>query len=159
MLDTIALKDVLLAGAKEVFETMIFIDIAECCEPDRKPEGEKLLGSITFKNSIKGCLVICCSIPCAKGIAINMLGMEPTAEISKEEICDALGEVTNMIMGSIKSRIHDSIGDIQVSIPTVVSGRELESSLGEDANKITLRLNIEDRDIMELSLLYKQNPE
>jgi hypothetical protein len=98
MLSTIALSDILLASAKEVFETMIFMDISDVSESDSKLEGETLLGSITFMNGVKGCLTICSDMDCAKTIALNMLGMEPDSAISKEEICDAIGEVTNMVM-------------------------------------------------------------
>jgi len=54
--------------------------------------------------------------------------MEPTDEMSKEEISDAMGEVTNMIMGSIKSRIQDSIGNLEVSIPSAVSVRKSKTA-------------------------------
>jgi chemotaxis protein CheX len=155
MLSTIALSEILLASAKEVFETMIFMDISEACESDSKLEGETLLGSITFMNGTKGCLTICSHMECAKTIALNMLGMEPDKEISKEEICDAIGEVTNMVMGSVKKRIRECFGEVQVSIPTVISGREIHNSLGECATKVQLQISIDDKYIAELSLLYK----
>jgi len=31
-----------------------------------------------------------------------MLGIDTAEELSEEEICDALGEVVNMVMGSVK---------------------------------------------------------
>lgn len=157
MVDEVCLNDALLAGAKEVFETMIFMDLEESSEPDQKIEDDALLGSITFTGNIEGCLAICCSVPCAKTIAANMLGMDPTEELSETEICDAIGEVSNMIMGSVKARIQDSIGDLQVSIPTVVSGRELHNSLGDIASKISTKVNIEDEYIAEFSLLYRDS--
>jgi chemotaxis protein CheX len=157
MLSTIALSDILLASAKEVFETMIFMDISDVSESDSKLEGETLLGSITFMNGVKGCLTICSDMDCAKTIALNMLGMEPDSAISKEEICDAIGEVTNMVMGSVKKRIRECLGDVQVSIPTVVVGREMENSLGECSTKVHVKLGIDDKYIAELSLLYKES--
>ena len=35
MVDEMCLSEALLSGAKEVFETMIFMDLQECCEQDR----------------------------------------------------------------------------------------------------------------------------
>ena len=157
MLDTIAISDILLASAREVFETMIFMDISETTPSDAKLEGETVLGSITFVNGAKGCLTICSSIDCAKTIALNMLGLEPDSAISKEEICDAVGEVTNMVMGSVKKRIRDSLGEVQVSIPTVICGREIENSLGEPSTKVKISVSIDDKYITELTLLYKEN--
>lgn len=43
-----------------------------------------------------------------------------------------------------------------VSIPSVVSGRELENSLGERAGKILLKVSIEEEYVAELSLLYRE---
>lgn len=156
MIDQVALNDVLLAGAKEIFETMVFMSVEESSEQGQEIEGDALLGSITFKGSIEGCLAICCSVPCAKTIATNMLGMDISEEISKPEICDAIGEVTNMIMGSVKSRILEGIGNLEVSIPSVVSGRKLENSLGDRANKISVKVSVEDEYTAELVLLYRE---
>jgi hypothetical protein len=65
--------------------------------------------------------------------------MDSPDELASEETCDAMGEVANMIMGSVKSRVANSLGDLQVSIPSVVSGRKLEntrtSDLREDQNR------------------------
>ena len=151
------LTDALLSGAKEVFATMIFMELEECSEPEQKIEGDTLLGSITFKGNIEGCLSICCGMPCAKTIATNMLGLEPDEEISQDDINDAIGEVANMVMGIVKARIQDSVGGLQVSIPTVVSGRRRENSLGDGTSKISMKINIEDEYIAELSLLYRQS--
>lgn len=159
MIDQVCLNDALLEGAKEVFETMIFMDIKESFEQDLDIEDWALLGSITFKGNLEGCLAICCNVFCAKAITINMLGIDTTEEPSEEEICDAMGEVANVIMGSVKARLHDSIGNLEVSIPSVVSGRKLENNLGDGASKILVKLNIEDEYAAELSLLYRESSE
>lgn len=157
MLSTAELSEVLLASVKEVFETMIFMDISEVSESDCKLEGQTLLGSITFTNGTKGCMTLCSDIDCSKTIALNMLGMEPDSQISQDEICDAIGEVTNMVMGSVKKRTRAIFGDVQVSIPTIISGREIKHGLGEPAAKIQVNLRIDDKYAMELALLYKEN--
>jgi chemotaxis protein CheX len=157
MVDEVCLSEALLSGAKEVFETMIFMDLEGTSEPAEKIEGDALLGTITFTGNVEGCLAICCHMPCAKVIAANMLGMEPTEEIGKDEISDAVGEVANMVMGSVKSRVQDKTGNLEVSVPSVVSGWELNNSLGEGASKISVRVNIEDEYIAELSLLYRES--
>ena len=150
------ITDALLAGAKEVFETMVFMDIDKSSEPDQTLEGDTLLGSITFQGNLEGCLTICCGLPCAKTIAANMLGMEPGEEISEPEICDAIGEIVNMVIGSVKARIQDSIGTIQVSIPTVVTGQGLQNTLGDKAYKVLVKATFEDEYIAELSVLYRE---
>lgn len=156
MVDEVCITDALLAGAKEVFETMVFMDIDESTEPDQILEGDTLLGSITFQGDLEGCLTICCGRSCAKTIAANMLGMELSEEISEPEICDAIGEIVNMIMGAVKARIQDNIGTIQVSIPTVVTGQGLQNTLGDKAYKVLVKATFEDEYIAELSVLYRE---
>ena len=156
MIDLISLNEVLLESAKEIFETMVFMDLAEATEPDQAIEDWALLGTITFKGVIKGCLAFCCSVPCAQAIAINMLGIDTTEEIAEEDTCDAIGEIANMVMGSVKRRLAESAGNLEVSIPSVVSGRELRNNLGEVAQKASVRINIEDEYVAELSLLYQE---
>jgi chemotaxis protein CheX len=157
MVDEICLNDALLEGAKEVFETMIFMDMEKTSEPEQQIEDDALLGTITFMGNLEGCLAICCSQACGKTIAANMLGTDSDEEIRRDDINDAIGEVTNMVMGSVKKRLQDRVGDVNVSIPSVVSGRKLENSLGDHANKILIKVNIEDKYIAEFSLLYRES--
>ena len=154
MITEICFEDVLLESAKEVFETMIFMAVEQC--PDCVAvEGEALLGSITFTGSIEGCMGISCDLPCAKTIACNMLAMDDEDEISDNEIRDAIGEIANMVLGSIKANlIKQDIGNLNVSIPCVVSGKELTSSLGDDAVEITIPIYIEES-VAEITLQYR----
>ena len=158
MIEQVCLNNALLEGAQEVFATMISGNI-ESCDSQQEIEGESFLGSITFNGGLEGCLAICCSVPCAKTIAAKMLAMDSSEELSEEEICDAFGEVTNMIMGSVKSRLQDSTGEITISIPTVVKGRELQNSLGEGAHKTLAKVKFENEYLTELSILYKESSE
>jgi chemotaxis protein CheX len=159
MIDEICFSAALLEGAKEVFETMIFMDLEEPSEISGQIEGDSFLGSITFTNNIEGCLAILCSAPCAETIAANMLGVDTPDEITEEGICDALGEVTNMVMGSIKSRLQTDGTELQVSIPTVTRGQNLASSLGHRASKVFVKVNTEDEHIIEFSFLYRESVE
>ena len=116
------LSDTLVAGAREVFEKMIFMQIENCSDTTSQIAGDVLLSSISFRNGMDGCLGICCNKDCAHAIAINMLAMSPDDPISDDEIKDALGEVANMVMGTVKSAIQSDLKNLQVSIPVVVTG-------------------------------------
>ena len=65
-----------------------------------------------------------------------MLMMSPEDEITTEDIFDAAGEVANLVLGGLKSRIADSVGDIDLSIPMVIEGREIVPSIGKNDGKI-----------------------
>jgi chemotaxis protein CheX len=153
---TSLLRDSVLDGAKEVFETMIFMALEEVADQTWEMEDVTLLGTITFKGSLEGCLGICCGMNCARTIAANMLGMEPDEEISEDDINDAVGEVANMVMGAVKARIQDEVGNVEVSIPSVVQGMELRNSLGERANELVVDASLEAEHNIRFSLLYRE---
>lgn len=154
MIEQKTYHETVLDAAKEVFETMIFMEI----EPTASSEqiDHSLLGSITFRGNLEGCLGISLSWPCAQAIARNMLALEPDAEISEREVCDAVGEVANMVMGSIKSRIQDTYPDIAVSIPTVVTGRELSSSLPDGTEKVSVSVCLNEEYYADFTLFYRK---
>lgn len=157
MIEQVCLTDALLESAREVFETMVFMDLAETTQPAQNIKREALSGSITFKGNLEGCLAICCSTSCAQAIAANMLGIDTAEQLAKEDTCDAIGEIANMVMGSLKSRLLQTVGNLEVSIPSVVSGRDLRNDLGAGAEKTSITVNIEDDYVAELLLLYREN--
>ena len=157
MVTTVSLKDSLLDSAKEVFEMMAFMALEEIEGQTSEMEEATLLGTITFKGDLEGCLGICCGFNCARSIAANMLGMDPDEELSDDDVDDAVGEVANMVMGAVKARIQDEVGSVEVSIPSVVQGLELRNSLGERANEIVVNVNLEEEHCIRFSLLYREN--
>lgn len=156
MIEQVSLNELLLDSAKEIFETMIFMDICENDEPEQQLEGDAVLSSITFKGDMEGCLAICCEKKCVQAITMNMLGFDSIEGVADEDICDAVGEVVNMIMGSLKKRLHETYNSIELSIPLVIRGRQLKNNLGEGTQGIISKVKIEDEYPAELSLLYRE---
>lgn len=146
--------EALLSGMAEVFETMMFMSVEECNEMYAAIDGDALLSTITFKGSVEGCLGVSCSLNCAQLIARNMLGSNSGETIPEEEVVDAMGEVANMVLGAVKARLAESVGEIQVSIPTVVSGRELINSLGDGSHEVSKMVHI-DEEVAHVTLLYR----
>lgn len=149
--------DALLEGSQEVFETMMFMTVEKC--GDNEAVGDPaILGSITFKGNLEGCLSVCCGENCARAIAINMLALEPDEDVDEDGMMDAMGEVANMVMGAVKTRVMSEIGDLQVSIPSVVRGSDLTSSMGDDAGEVSMMTFI-DEDVARFSLMYRETSE
>ena len=152
--DTIS-HEVLIAGAKEIFETMIFLDLQVVEGVEESSDCETVLGTITFTGSIEGCLGISCGQDCAQTIAASMLGMDSGEDLSAQDVHDAMGEVCNMVMGCVKASLADDFGDIQVSIPTVVSGREIAHDMGDHNESVLSRVRIADQYCTQLSLQWR----
>ena len=158
MIEQLCLDELLLESAEEIFETMIFMGLEKSEDQESTIDGLEVLGSISFKGSLEGCLCIYCTDECTKAIAMNMLGLETAEDISEEDISDAIGEVCNMVMGSLKKRMIETVGNLDLSIPTVVSGSGIKSSVIENEKKTLVNINI-DEHLAELSLLYRENQE
>jgi chemotaxis protein CheX len=148
---------IVLESARENFETVIFMAIEEVAEPGQSIDGASLMGTITFKQALEGCFSIACSKDCAHAIALNMLGMDPSEELSDEEVCDAMGEVTDMIMGSIRKNLREYIDDLIVSAPMVVSGKTLNHNTDEACKQVVVHLKIEDEYFAQLTMSYCDN--
>jgi len=154
MIEQVCVTETLLEAAKEVFETMIFMNIEKAPDQAATMNGTMFLGTITFKGGIEGCLSIALEETCGIAVARSMLCMEPDDEVSDEDLGDAIGEVANMVMGSVKTRLQDTVPNVEISIPTVICGRVLKSNMADCSIKAVLKVQIEEFDA-ELSLLCR----
>jgi len=150
-------SQLVLDSAKENFETMIFMSIEEVADPGEPIDGPLLMGTLTFCQALEGSFSMTCSEECARAMALSMLGMDPSEELSDEELHDAMGEVTNLIMESVKKNMQGHINDLSVSMPLVVCGEMPGNNLGEGAEKVSVFLSIQDEYLAELTLSYRHN--
>lgn len=156
MVLTSSLKSVLLDSAREVFETMVFMTLEEIDGQRPDPAGVTLLGTITFAGSLEGCLGVCCDMGGAKAIAASMLCMDSPDELTDEDLVDAMGEIANMVMGAVKTRIQDDVENIMISIPAVVQGRELRSRANDGMVQIVTATRVGEEHFVEFSLVYRE---
>ena len=138
MADTDQLKNCLWESAKEVFDTMVHLPLEQSEDQDTQIQQENLLlGSITFKGHIEGALVIQCDMNCAAKVARSMLMMGQDEDIDDSGVHDALGELANLVVGTVKSKMKKPLDDIKVSIPTVIRGSRLQPTIGLRAIRIS----------------------
>jgi chemotaxis protein CheX len=146
----------LLEAAQEIFETMVFMSIQATDQASNQIGNDSLLGTITFSGDVEGCFDFRCETACAKAIAAGMLGMESVDELADEDANDAIGEIVNMVMGSIKAA-DETFANVQVSIPTVIMGKEIAHTLGERAHGMSACVMIADTYPVGLSLLWREH--
>jgi chemotaxis protein CheX len=156
MIDQLTLNDVVVDAAKEVFETMIFMDIETSSDCSPITDERSVFASITFKGSLEGRLTIHVEQESAKLIAQNMLGMDEGDEMPVEGVCDAIGEVANMVLGSIKTRIQDQYTDIEVSVPSVIIGREIKNTFGDHVQRTMVCVHLNGEQSAEFMLIYRE---
>ncbi|WP_088536818.1 chemotaxis protein CheX [Geobacter sp. DSM 9736] len=111
-------------ATKEVFGTMVMMDL-EDSYPLKEPVTKfhcSVTGMVGLAGTYTGILSIHCPQTFALRITSNMLGMD--VEEVGEDVNDALGEIANMLGGYVKQILSKGGLDINLSIPTVISGEE-----------------------------------
>ncbi len=128
------LVEMIRTATHAVFSTMLGIELTdgEATVGQSAPEpidgvvaiiglAGRWVGTGTFSASAEG----------ARKMASQMLMQEYAAV--DEEVLDAVGEITNMIVGNVKTSLEDEYGAMGLSIPTVIFGRNFTTrSVGKN---------------------------
>lgn len=91
---------------------------------------QQMVASVSISGEWTGHLMIVAGKECAQLIASNMFQMEP-GEISTAEVADALGEIANMVGGSVKGMVGVAAA---LSLPQVVL--DASALVNPDARKM-----------------------
>jgi chemotaxis protein CheX len=142
-------------AAKEVFSTMVFMNIEPIAQIEENFSQEGcIIGTVAFSGKLEGALTILCGQACAKAITMNLLALDSEDQISPSDIADAIGEVSNMVMGSVKSRIYEHAGELSVSVPAVFSGKMMTPELRAGQVKISTTVALDDTYCLEVHFVY-----
>jgi chemotaxis protein CheX len=76
-----------------------------------------VVSTVDLTGSIQGIAQVGYTLPLATYIACQMLQVDPP--VAGADVLDALGEVANMIVGSMKAPLEGRLGRIQIGLPTV----------------------------------------
>jgi chemotaxis protein CheX len=106
----------------------------EFIAPDESAKGMSAI--IGISEGISGFLAIHMSPVDACNIAGTMLG-DSYPDVD-DIVCDAIGELTNMLGGSLK-KFSGIYGEpFKISVPTIVRGKDYETHAAKDAEQILL---------------------
>lgn len=143
----------IIAATEEIFSSMIMLEVT-AGEPFKRsnvPLKRSISGIIGLAGKSKGLLAI--HLPDATAIAITtaFLGMDVT-EID-DDVRDAIGELANMLGGSVKTALDPQGSDIQLSMPSAIYGEEYSIDCLADAINIAVPFRLADETfLVELQL-------
>ncbi len=128
------LAEFLARSVQEVMESMAFMELAP--EEFYVPEGGMVRGEVVatlgFTGENSGLVVASLKQDLARRITANMLGMEVQDLEDPMDVGDAVGEVVNMVAGNVKNQLVAEGWSMELSVPVVNSGREVEVKLSPD---------------------------
>jgi chemotaxis protein CheX len=111
-------------AAADVFSMMLGMEAKPLpYRVDAEPETAKggILALIGFSGTWNGTSTVGCSPAMACRIA-DALFMTTHTSV-EDEVLDAVAELTNMILGNVKTDLEDELGPMALSIPTVIYGK------------------------------------
>jgi chemotaxis protein CheX len=86
--------------------------------------GQQVVGTVGFIGDISGLIYLYLEADFANDVASHMLGMsrEELAEAGDEVVNDAVGELTNMTVGTFKNQLADKGFPCKLTIPSILRG-------------------------------------
>lgn len=132
------LSEKIIESAKEIFSTMVMMEIAVNGEPTTKSVAlhESISGVIGLAGTHKGVLAIHIPNKVAMAITSAFLGMD--VDGINEDVEDAVGELANMLGGNVKSILSENGRDINLSLPSTITGQDYDFQPTKEAERIII---------------------
>ena len=144
-------------ATKDVFSSMVMMELE-----DSYPMNEtvtrlhcSITGMVGLAGMYSGIISIHCPQPLALRITSNMLGLE--VEEIGEDVCDALGEIANMLGGHVKQVFSKGGLDLNLSIPTVISGENYFINCMADKDCVIIPFTWQDESFLVGLTLRKEH--
>jgi chemotaxis protein CheX len=110
----------------DVFQGMLSLTLSlESPESFPVDTGVQIIGSVGFTGEVTGIIYLYASVKFAQVITSRMLGIEEAEVDPGDMVNDAIGELSNMVVGYVKSRLCDGGLPCTLTIPSVVRGQQL----------------------------------
>jgi len=119
------LKAMLFSAAQELFTSMLGTDVQSASDTDETASAsfDGILSMVGITGSVVGNGALICSAETACDLASRFLMTEFTQV--DDSVIDAIGEITNMIVGGFKNLLEAELGRLQMSIPTVAHAQNI----------------------------------
>jgi len=121
-----AAADVLFSSVRDVFTAMLGTELS-LAGPAENAE-HPFDGILAFVG-VTGKWIGTGRLWCSNRVAIDMASrfMMSSYDCVNDEVLDAIGEITNMVIGGLKNWLEEWVGALQMSTPTVVSGTHVST--------------------------------
>ena len=132
-----------ISATMEVFSTMVMMEVKGDF-PLKEPVSRfkcSITGMVGFAGTYSGVISIHCPVELALKVTSNMLGVE--CDEVNDDLNDAIGEIANMLGGSVKQVLSKGGLDVKLSIPTVISGEDYTVNSLSDNDCVVVPFTVE----------------
>ena len=140
----------------DVFSTMLAMEAIPASDTQLPDFADRVTGSVGFGgDAVNGIVYLHLSATAANRMAAAMLGLGPEEVPSEADVNDAIGEVTNMLTGGLKSALCDAGAPCAVSTPAIIRGTcfQIEPAPGLERLWLTFDFG-SDRTAVEIHLRF-----
>ena len=122
------LSDAIKAATHDVFLTMLGVELKPGEVYTEKTEAAPASGVVSLIG-LAGPWVGTGSLSCTASFACRIAGQMLMTEYPAicEDVLDAVAEITNMIVGNVKTTLENRVGNMLLSTPTVIYGRNFQT--------------------------------
>ena len=115
------LAEIIRTSTHNVFSTMLGTELSPLAAlDDPKPfQQSEVIGFIGMAGDFAGYVSIHVSRQQATDFTARLIGVDIEEITSEDEIRDAVGEITNMLAGNVKTALS-ALGLVEIALPTVV---------------------------------------
>ncbi len=140
---------------REIFDTMVMTEVSPGRELEEYVSQFKssLSAMVGFAGYKQGNLALHLPDRVAKGLTSDFLGVE--VEEINEDVQDAMGELANMLAGSLKPYISNDGEKVELSLPSVVYGEEYTLMVVNKADWVIVPFSVSHGDFL-VSLEFKK---
>ncbi len=122
-------EETITRAVKEVFSTMLsqparYLPMEQTEAESLELEHPQVVGTVGFIGAINGLIYLYMDVAFAQKCASNLLGISESelAELGDEAVNDAIGELTNMTVGTFKNQLSDRGFPCRLTIPSILRG-------------------------------------
>lgn len=136
------LDELLKPAVAEVFSTMLKMDAQLVPSVEQELNHKtQVIGSIGLTGKVSAVVFLMMTENLAHSVTSKLLGLSPHEIDGPELINDAVGELTNMIVGYTKTRLCDMGMSCAMTPPSVIRGTEMKVAGG--SHSVTQKLSFQ----------------
>jgi len=120
-----------------VWMALVEQELSRTTEDETDISGCFLTGCVQITGEWEGAIVVSCSHELAVNTTAFMFDME-SSEVTPEDLQDAVGELANMVGGSLKGLVP---GPSRLSLPTVIDGSDYSTRIPGSEQLVRACLN------------------
>lgn len=150
------MEELVKGAVSEVFGTMLSIKT----KPDKSltliSNGDPhIASSVGFIGDVTGVVFIYSTDSFARLITSRMLGLRTSEAIGEELVNDSMGELGNMVVGHIKSRLCDRGMPCVLTIPSIVRGSQFSIEAAASATRMVIGFRCDAAEQVAIEVLIK----